>query len=193
MSAPTRETRRRLLLGLLTAVALCSVAAAIALVVRPPGDNAPPVPTHQRPPLLPAGGGPAPMTITAADGRTITCPTGSAPTVAISEATFTPALTGGTTMKRGRYRIRLRGTVDNETGSTVDVRRLTASVRGRFWPGARVTVRPTIAAQSSVPIVVDGVYDSDERGPVRVGTHFDWSWHGAELADCGENGLVEDD
>ena len=193
MSATTLDRRRRLLLVLLIVLALLSAGVAAVVVTRTAGVGRSAVAAHPRPALLPAGGSPTPLTFAAPGGRTIVCPTGSAPTVMIMEATFTPSLSGGSIMTKGRYHIRLRGTLDNETGAAVDVRKLIASVRGRFWPGARFTAARTINPQSSVRIVVDGTYLSDAKGPVRVATHLDWDWHAAELADCGENGLVEDD
>jgi hypothetical protein len=192
MSAITPGHWRRLLLVILVVCAVLSAGVAAVLVARggEPGRSAA---AHPRPSLLPPGGSTAPLTFTAADGRTIICPTGSAPTVMITEAVFEPALTGGTIMHKGRYRIRLRGTVNNETGAAIDVRKLIASVRGRFWPSASITTARTIGPQSSERVVLDGTYHSDHKGPVRVGTVFEWQWHAAELADCGENGLVEDD
>ena len=192
MPATIPETRRRQLLVVLVLLALISTGVAV-VVTRTAGHGRTAVAAHPRPPLLPAGGAPSPLTLTTADGRKITCPTGSAPTVMIMEATFTPALAGGSVMKKGSYHIRLRGTLDNETGAAVDVRKLIASVRGRFWPGARITAARTVDPQSSVRIVVDGAYRSDEQGPVRVATHLDWQWHASDLAGCGESGLVEDD
>jgi len=193
MPAPTLDTRRRQLLVLLVLLALVSTAVAVVVVIRTAGPGRTAAAAHPRPPLLPAGGTPTPLTLTAADGSKITCPTGSSPTVMIMEATFTPALSGGSVMKKGSYHIRLRGTLDNETGAAVDVRTLFASVRGRFWTGARITAVHTIDPQSSVRIVVDGTYHSNVQGPVHVATHLDWQWHASDLAGCGENGLVEDD
>jgi len=193
MPAPTLDTRRRQLLVLLVLLALVSTAVAVVIVIRTAGPGRSTAATHPRPPLLPAGATPTPFTLTAADGSKITCPTGSAPTVMIMEATFTPALSGGSVMKKGSYHIRLRGTLDNETGAAVDVRKLFATVRGRYWPGARITAAHTINQQSSVRIVVDGTYRSGEQGPVRVATHLDWKWHVSDLAGCGDSGLVEDD
>jgi hypothetical protein len=200
MSAPTLERpadpvvppRRRLLLWLLVAAALVSLGVAVVIVLRPAPAAAPTVVAHARPSLLPPGRGPEPITVTGADGRTIACPVGSEPSVYLTYGRFTPALVGGSTMKKGRYHIHMRGSVNNETGAAVDVRLMTASVRGRFWP-ARITVPRSINPQSSVPIEIDGDYHSTESGPVDVATHFDWRWHSADLAACGEAGLVEDD
>jgi hypothetical protein len=200
MSAPTLERppdpvappRRRLLLWLLIAAALASLGIAVVLVLRPAPSAVPAVTAHARPSLLPAGPGTEPIKVTGADGQTISCPVGSAPSVYLTFSSFTPDLVGGTTMKKGRYHIHMRGSVNNETGAAVDVRSMTASVRGRFWT-AHITVPRSIKAQSSVPIEIDGDYHSTESGPVDVATHFDWRWHAAELAPCGEAGLVEDD
>jgi hypothetical protein len=113
--------------------------------------------------------------------------------VYLTYARFTPRLTGGTVMKKGRYHIHMRGSVHNETGAAVDIRLLTAAVRGRFWTQAKITVPRSIEPQSSVPIEIDGDYHSTESGSVNVATHFDWRWHSADLAACDAAGLVEDD
>jgi hypothetical protein len=190
-SQPPRR-RRHLLPAVLAVLALLAAAGAVTVLIR--ADRGGPAPVARtRPPLLPAGGMPAPYTFTDAQGRLIVCPTGSEPTVMITAATFDPPLTGGSVMVAGRrYRIRLSGTVDNETGAAVDVRRLFASVRDVFWP-AHITVVRKIPAQSSVRITVDGSYTSRSKGAVRVATHLDWHWHDPKLAGCDENGLVHDD
>jgi hypothetical protein len=180
------------MLWLLIAAALVSLGVALVLILRPSPAGHPAAGAHARPPLLPAATGLTPYIVTGADGRTITCPVGSAPSVYITEGTFTPPLVNGSTMKKGRYHIRMRGSVNNETGAAVDIRTLTASVRGRFWD-ARITVPHLIAAQSSVRIEIDGDYLSTESGPVDVATHFDWRWHATDLTACGEAGLIEDD
>jgi hypothetical protein len=177
---------------LLVLVALAAAGGAVTVLVRA-DRSARSTAAHQRPPLLPPGGTPVPFTVTGADGRALACPVGSEPTVMITEATFTPTLTGGAVMAKGAYRIHLRGTVDNETGAAIDVKRLFASVRYDFWPGARIHVAKTIAAQSSARITVDGTYASRTKGTVRVATHLDWQWHDTKLSGCGENGLVADD
>ena len=185
--------RRRVLLPALLALAALGAAAGGATVLIR-ADRTVPVPAaHQRPPRLPAGGSAVPFTVTGADGRAIACPTGSEPTVMITEATFTPTLAGGAVMAKGAYTIHLRGTVDNETGGAIDVKRLFASVRYGFWPGAHIRVAKTVAAQSSARITVDGTYTSRTKGTVRVATHLDWQWHDPNLTGCGENGLVADD
>jgi hypothetical protein len=185
------RSRRRLLFTASAAAVVLSLGVAAVLFVR--AFERPPAAAHWRPPPLPAASGAAPLTLTGAGGRRITCPIGSEPAVMITEGTFNPSLVRGSTMNRGRYLIRLRGTVNNETGAAVDVRKIIASVRGRFWPAARITVQHTIPPQSSVPLVIEGAYVSSANGPVAVRTHFDWRWHDADLADCGESGLTEDD
>lgn len=190
-ATPSRGPRR-LLFVLLAVAAVASLGGAVLLIVRMSSGGPAPIAAHPRPSLLPAATRAVPLTVTGADGRRTTCPTGAAPTVAITEAGFSPALAGGATMARGRYHIRLRGTVNNETGAAVDVRTLTASVRGRFWD-AKITVPPILGPQTSAPVVIEGTYVSTETGPVRISSHFDWRWHDAELAPCGETGLVEDD
>jgi len=187
-----RSRRRLLLPAVLAVLALLAAAGAVTVLLR--AARGAPAPVAQTgPPLLPAGEMPAPYTFTDATGRLIVCPTGSEPTVMITAATFDPPLTGGTVMGAGRrYRIHLSGTVDNETGAAVDVGRLSASVRGVFWP-AHITVARKIPAQSSVPVTVDGSYTSHSKGAVRVATHLDWHWHDTKLTDCDENGLVADD
>jgi hypothetical protein len=185
--------RRRLLLAALLALVALGAATGAAVVVVRADRPAPTAAAPQRPPLLPPGASASPFTVTGADGSTVACPTGSEPTVMITEANFAPTLTDGSVMAKGRYHIRLRGTVDNETGAAIDVKRLFASVRYGFWPGAQVRVARTIAAQSSARITVDGTYTSKTKGTVRVATHLDWQWHDSGLTGCGENGLVADD
>ena len=187
-----RSRRRLLLPAVLAVLALLAAAGAVTVLLRAARDASAPA-AQTGPPLLPAGGVPAPYTFTDATGHLIVCPTGSEPTVMITAATFDPPLTGGSVMVAGRrYHIRLSGTVDNETGAAIDVGRLTASVRGVFWP-ARIAVTSKIPAQASVPVTVDGSYTSHSKGAVRVATHLDWHWHAPELTDCDENGLVADD
>jgi hypothetical protein len=189
---PVTPARRPVLLWLLVAAALAGLAVALVLIVRPSGPDSPVGEAHQRPPLLPAATGAAPVVVTGADGRKVTCPVGSEPTVYLTEAIFTPKLVNGSTMKKGRYHIRMRGSVNNETGAAVDLRTLTASVRGRFWD-ARIAVPHTIAPQSSVPVEIDGDYLSADAGTVHVATHVDWRWHSTDLTACGDAGLIEDD
>jgi hypothetical protein len=193
MTETSPDSRRRLLLPAVVAVlALLAAAGAVTVLVRAARTHPAPA-ALARPPLLPAGGAPSAYTFTDTKGRLIVCPTGSEPTVMITAATFDPPLTGGSVMVAGRrYRIRLSGTVDNETGAAVDVRRLFASVRDVFWP-AHITVVRSIPAQSSVRITVDGSYTSHSKGAVRVATHLDWHWHDTKLTGCDENGLVHDD
>jgi len=193
MTESSTPSRLRLaLLAVLAVLALLAAAATVTVLIRAARGGPAPV-ARTSPPLLPAGGTPTPFTFTDAQGRLIVCPTGSEPTVMITAATFDPPLTGGSVMVAGRrYHIRLSGTVDNETGAAIDVGRLTASVRGVFWP-ARIAVTSKIPAQASVPVTVDGSYTSHSKGAVRVATHLDWHWHAPELTDCDENGLVADD
>jgi hypothetical protein len=183
--------RRRLLPALLVAAALVSAGTVAVLLTRT--TPAPPsVAAHPRPPLLPAAAPAAPLIVHAADGSAITCPTGSEPTVMISDGRFSPALIQGSTMAKGHYHIVLRGTVNNETSAAVAVRELTATVRGLPWR-PRITVARTIAPQSSADLVIDGTFVSTEVGPVDVRTQFDWRWHSADLTDCGGVGLIKDD
>jgi hypothetical protein len=200
MSVPTLErppepiapSRRPVMLWLLIVAALVSLAIALVLSLRSAGGGSPVAKAHERPPLLPAATGAAPFVVTGADGRTVTCPVGSEPSVYLTEATFTPKLVNGSIMKKGRYHIRLRGSVNNETDAAVDVRTFTVSVRGRFW-NARITVPHAIAPQSSVRVEIDGDYLSTKSGTAHVATHVDWRWHSADLTACGDAGLVEDD
>jgi hypothetical protein len=188
----TADRRHGVLLALSAVVILAGVVAATVMIVRFPATS--PVGTaHWRPPRLSAPSGPAPLTVSGPGGRRITCPTGSEPAVMITQGEFVPSLFRGTTMNRGKYLIRLRGSVNNETGAAVDVRKLLASVRGRFWSAARITVAPIIAPQSSVSLIIEGRYLSVQNGPVAVRTHLDWRWHDAGLAHCGDSGLIPDD
>jgi hypothetical protein len=188
----TPHRRRLILPAVLTLLAVLAAAGAVTVLIRAARGAPAPV-ALTRPPLLPAGGAAVPYTFTDTAGRTVVCPTGSEPTVMITAATFTPHLAGGSAMAAGRsYRIHLTGTVDNETGAAIDVSRLFASVRDSFWP-ARITLKRTIPAQSSVRVSVDGTYTSHRAGDVRVATHLSWSWHDTKLTGCDENGLVADD
>jgi hypothetical protein len=191
MSTSTLD-RRRLLLGVLIAAALVSLAIALVIVLRP-APAAPTVAAHARPTLLPPGPGTKPVKVIGADGSEVSCPTGSEPSIYLTYGSFTPRLTNATVMKKGTYHIHMRGTVNNETGSAIRIRSISASVRLKYWSAARITVPRAIKAQSSVPIVIDGDYRSTTSGPVDVATRFDWRWQSAELTSCGEAGLVADD
>lgn len=183
--------RRRLSAVLLVAAALLSAGTAtVAVLRRTPGR--PVAGAHDRPPLLPAATGSAPLVVHAADGSSITCPTGSVPAVMLTAGRFTPPLIRGSTMAKGHYHIVVRGTVNNETSAAVAVRTLTATVRGLPWK-PRITVATTIPPQSSAALVIDGTFVSDVVGPVDVRTQFDWRWRSTDLTDCGGVGLIEDD
>jgi len=199
MNAPTLErpapepdarNRRPVMLALLVVAAVASLAVAVVLIAQPAGS--PSTAAHPRPPLLPAASAGAPLYVTGVDGRSVTCPTGSEPSIYLTGAVFTPALTGGSTMGKRRYHLRLEGSVNNETGAAVDIRTLTVSVRESYWP-AKITVARSIAPQSSIRVVIEGDYRSTESGPVDVASHLDWRWHAADLTACGEAGLIEDD
>ncbi len=142
--------------------------------------------------MLPVAPSSAPPPIVAPDGRTVACPTGSVPATKLTEASFNPALAGGSAMDTGRYQIRLRGTVANETNQPITVREVRVTVRGQPWP-ARVTVPAEVAAQSSVDLAIEGTYDSSSTGAVDIKTELAWAWQAGELASCGEAGLIEDD
>jgi hypothetical protein len=185
-----RGTIRALPFALIVA-ALLLLGTAVAVIVRHANQPAA-VDAHPRPPLLPAGAVPTPLTVTASDGRLIRCPTGSMPAVMLTNGSFVPPLKRGTTMEKAHYHLRFTGTVTNETNDAVVIRSLTVTVRGVPW-NARIDVAHTIAPQSSARLVIDGRYHSTEPGGVDVRTQFDWNWQSADLADCGGVGLVEDD
>jgi hypothetical protein len=175
----------------LVVAALLLLGTAVAVIVRHANQPAA-VDAHPRPPLLPAGAAPTPLTVTASGGRLIRCPTGSVPAVMLTNGSFVPPLKRGTTMEKAHYHLRFTGTVANETDAAVVIRSLTVTVRGVPW-NARIDVAHTIAPQSSARLVIDGRYHSTEQGGVDVRTQFDWNWQSADLAECGGVGLVEDD
>src|SRR5690242_12439221 len=87
--APARRGRSLLVLGL---VVLALVAAGTATGVtlhRHDRRAAGPV-ANQRPGKLPVAVASAPPTVVAADGSTVTCPTGAVPAIALSGGVFTP-------------------------------------------------------------------------------------------------------
>ncbi len=176
--------------GTLTALLLSSGGGAAAA----PADAAAGTTGASRPAVvtLPRPASPPPIVVTRPDGRRVSCPRGAEPTVTLTGAQFEPALTGGTSFVRGRYRIRLVGAVDDESGAGIDVRGVRLTLGGRAWAG-RPIVATRVGAYASAALVVEGEYVA--RGPERVDLRAQllWRWSDSGLAPCGTRGLVHDD
>jgi hypothetical protein len=122
---------------------------------------------------------------------TLTCPSGIVPMVQIQGATFTPALEHGTSFGVGRYTIKVRGRVANETSAAIQLRSLQITVGGRPW--RRTTATTAVTAQNFAPITFEGTYDSPAPHRAVVDSRLRWQWQAPGLRPCGEEGLVEDD
>jgi hypothetical protein len=189
--APARRGRSLLVLGL---VVLALVAAGTATGVtlhRHDRRAAGPV-ANQRPGKLPVAVASAPPTVVAADGSTVTCPTGAVPAIALSGGVFTPRLVDGQLIGKGRYHIRLTGFVRNETSATIVIESITVFIDDQRW-AATVTVVPGLDAQSSADVVIEGTYQSPRAGTPSIHTNLNWHWRSADLLPCGDAGLIEDD
>jgi hypothetical protein len=176
--------------GTLTALLLSSGPDAVA--ARAPGRPAGAVQSQPSTATLPPAPGPGDVVVTQTGGTKVTCPHGAVPTVTLTGASFEPALTGGTSFVPGRYRIRLVGTVDDETGAAVDVRGVRLTLGGRTWSGKPV-VATRVAANSSTPLVIEGGYVAKGTERVDLRAELDWRWADPRLSACGEKGLIEDD
>jgi hypothetical protein len=178
----------------LAAVVLALVAGGTAVAVtvhRPHHRSTGPV-ANQRPDKLPVAVPSAPATVTAADGTVLHCPTGAEPTIALAGAAFTPALVDGQLVGKGRYHIRLTGIVQNETSAAIAVSSVTVFINDARWD-ATVTVASQLAAQTSADLVIEGTYRSPGAGTPSIHTNLNWNWSSADLAPCGDRGLIEDD
>ncbi|MFC5002495.1 hypothetical protein ACFPIJ_32250 [Dactylosporangium cerinum] len=180
--------------GLLAAVALVTVltAAGVLVVERLRPAAAPAARANARPPALPAGPDGAAEVVVGADGAQIFCPAGAAPTITVNDAAFEPALSDGRSFAAGKYRIRLRGLVINETTASIAVDTYVVRVGDTVWP-AKVDGPATIKAGGADELTVDGTYDS--TGPTQASVHvtMQWVWSATSLRPCGKRGLVEDD
>jgi hypothetical protein len=172
--------------GTLTAVLLSS--GAVASPARPTGA----VTRQPSTATLPPAPGEVGVVVTRSDGTRVTCPHGAEPTVTLTGAQFEPALSGGTSFARGRYRIRLVGTVDDETGAAIDVRGVRFTLGGHAWAG-KPAVATRVAANSSARLVVEGEYVARRTERVDLRSHLDWRWADPGLSACGAKGLIDDD
>jgi hypothetical protein len=181
-------------------VAACAVAGTLTALLLSSGAVAAPtagrstsaLPAQPSTATLPPAPGVSGAVVTRADGAKVTCPHGAEPTVTLTNASFEPALTGGTSFRPGHYRIRLVGTVDDETGAAVDVRAVKLTVGGRTWSG-KPTVATRVAANSSARLVIEGEYVARRTERVDLRAQLDWRWTDPGLSACGEQGLIEDD
>jgi hypothetical protein len=138
--------------------------------------------------------GPAvrPTTVRNPDGTHVPCPVGAEPAVSLEAVRFTPALSGGTRLLRGAYRVLARGSVVNETNMPIVVRRLVVTIGGRRWDA--VVRRPQrVAAQDKRPLMIRGTFVSTATAHARLATRMSWGWQDARLKPCRSKGLVEDD
>jgi hypothetical protein len=69
---------------------------------------------------------------------------------------------------------------------------VTVTVNGEEWH-PRVRVPPTVAAQSSANVEINGSYPSTHAGAPNIHTGLDWAWQADEVRACGTQGLIEDD
>lgn len=133
-------------------------------------------------------------TVVGAAGKAVSCPVGATPSVKITAAYFTPRLDRGTTFKAGRaYRIRLEGTVVNETTSPIVVTDVLPTINGGGWAGATTTRPDGLAANSSGSLVIEGTFKGLSTRQAAAGASLRWHWSDSQLAPCGEKGLVDDD
>jgi hypothetical protein len=151
-----------------------------------------PAPTAARPSRLPAGPDETANIAVGPDGARIFCPSGAEPAITVNEATFTPTLQGGRSFAAGRYQIKLRGLVVNETTASIAVDTYTVTVGGAAWP-ATVHAPAMVAAGTAGAITVDGTYDSTGPAPADLHVGMQWVWSATSLRPCGKRGLVEDD
>jgi hypothetical protein len=147
---------------------------------------------NRRPPKLPPAVPSPAATVAGRDGATVSCPTGEEPAIVLTRSTFMPRLANGTVMGRGRYRISVSGAVHNETTQPITVRSVTVHINGQPWP-ATVRVAGTLAAQSSVDLLIEGTYENPLSGTPDIHANLSWTWQAPELAPCGDAGLIEDD
>lgn len=147
----------------------------------PPGPN----------PII-QGPAPSPATVRLGDGSTLTCPLGAVPAVVIERLGVVPSLSGGTTLRPGRYRVQLSGSVLNEADRAVRVRSVGVTVGGRPWP-ARVHAPASLPAHSKAPLSVSGTLVVRHRVRPRFATTLSWRWVARRLAPCGQKGLAVDD
>ena len=186
---------RHLPLPLVCAVlaALLTLGLALELTASAGGDGSGTrIAAHARPSMLPQAVTPSPVVVIAPDGHQVTCPSGARPAIMLTGGVFTPPLAEGRLLGKGRYQIRLHGTVDNETSEPVVIHGISVTVRGERW-SPQVIVAATLPAQSSVDVVIEGAYRSDRADVPDIHTHLDWDWQTASLANCGVRGLIDDD
>ncbi|MEV4517512.1 hypothetical protein AB0K00_52220 [Dactylosporangium sp. NPDC049525] len=180
--------------GLLVAVAVVTVltAAGVLVAERLRPAPAPAVRANARPSALPAGPGGAAEVVVGPDGAQIFCPSGAAPTITVNDAAFEPALSDGRSFTAGKYRIRLRGLVINETTASIAVDTYVVRVGDTVWP-ATVHGPATVQAGGADELTVEATYDS--TGPTQASVHvtMQWVWSATALRPCGKRGLVEDD
>ncbi|WP_426503120.1 hypothetical protein ACPPVO_36610 [Dactylosporangium sp. McL0621] len=180
---------RRLFVSTAVVLALTTAGVLVVELTRPAPT---PASAPARPSALPAGPGEPPQTATAPDGTQIFCPSGAVPAITVNEATFAPTLQGGQSFAAGRYQIKLRGLVLNETTASIAVETYTVTIAGAAWP-ATVHAPDTVAAGTAGEITVDGTYDSTGPAPADLHVAMHWVWSVTSLRPCGPRGLIEDD
>jgi hypothetical protein len=192
---PRSRDRRRTAAVIVAAVAVVAAlvagtAAVGVTVLHRSGQHTAAV-ANRRPAKLPAAAPPSPVTVAGPGGSTVACPVGAKPGIMLTGASFSPKLVNGSLLGKGRYQIRLRGTVDNETTHAIVVHGVTATVRGQPWT-ARVSVATSVPAQSSVEVGIEGTYQSQQAGVPNIHTELAWTWQTTDLQPCGDLGLIED-
>jgi hypothetical protein len=176
---------------LVVAAALIAAAMALAVAELPSGGGhskaaAATSNRVQGPPLRPA-------TVVGSDGARVTCPSGSQPYVFINDAYFVPALKRGTLFVPGTYRIRMTGTVANETTSGIVIDQIRLHALTTIWRRAHVTAPHRLAANSSGRLTIVGTYRSHSVQQANVSATMGWHWQQRTLAACMSRGLIQDD
>lgn len=173
-------------LAVLAVVLAATVAGVAAGVARHHRDAARYADRVQGPPLHRA-------TVVTHDGTRIKCPMGSEPYLFINDAYFTPKLHLGTTFVPGQYRVRLTGTVANETTSAIVIDQIRPHVGTQIWRHARVIAPAALKANSSGRLTIVGVYRVRHVQPASVSGTLGWHWQQRSLKPCLSRGLIQDD
>ena len=183
----------RRMLGAVLVVLAGAGAGLVAMLVTRAGDAAgPPAGRVLAAPSLAPALPDQPNVVHRPGGITLLCPNGSTPAVLIENAHFVPALDSGTSFRAGRYRISLRGRVANETTAAIELRSIDVTLDGRPWH-ATVRVDHRVPAQGSVPLRIEGSFDSASTERAAITTRLHWQWQSPTLRPCGEEGLIDDD
>jgi hypothetical protein len=114
------------------------------------------------------------------------------PGISLQNASFLPPLTGGYAFAKGRYHVRLSGTVANDTTAAIAITAVIVTVGGQQWRPA-VTAPAALRPSTGGEITIDGTYDSPGPADASIHASLQWQWQAAVLRPCGVHGLIEDD